>query len=58
MLLAENVLSGGMQTLCLLGLMLCFAFGLGINLLWYDPKLRDQTADRLKSRINGWNHRR
>ncbi|MCA9047675.1 MAG: hypothetical protein KDA89_03040 [Planctomycetaceae bacterium] len=58
MLLAENMLSGGWQSLGLIVLVLCFAFGLGVNLLWYDTGLRDRAADRLKGRINGWNSRR
>jgi len=54
MLLAENMFSGGWQSFSLVALVACFAYGLFVQLLWYDPKLRDQTAEKLKGGIRRW----
>lgn len=54
MLLAENMFSGGWQSFSLVVLVACFAYGLFVQLLWYDPKLRDQTAEKLKGGIRRW----
>ena len=58
MLLAENMLSGGSQTLGMIILVGTAVLGILAKLVLYDEKIRGSVVNRVKDRVNGFKPRR